>query len=1086
MSNLYQRIMFTYGVLNPDQKINFDVVGSISSTKDMKAGKIDFSISDVSLDSADYISDRDLQNFPTMVAALAFYHNLDSTRSLGQDLVLSRQVITDIYLGNICSWNHPALGALNPDISLPNNLITLYVWKENEAINQIISQALSLFSEKFSQTIGNSTSPDWCANSNITSSFTRRKGRLTYQCQICCGISGAGCCRTVCKVPGLSMVQVVSADKFSIGYSIYDPSSTAYAQIASMINKAGTVVTPSSTSLYYATMNLNSLLDSKYNTNTLDCMSVYGWPLTTYSYLVLQKTTQISTCEARIAVVKFWYWFYKTNSVRQEITDAGLSPVPLSLVEVLSNALVLNTMCVVPGPNNSQQLVVAAPQLIELLTISFPISDAMPPVFESVIEAFNVLMESSLFYRLSYTLANSTLVFARQSGGFISPYIIEELSNPSALNSLFGAPFMLEAVVPVYTIPNLNHSLNLTMQLLADIFTCKITTWDNLSLVAYNPALVLLFNKPKNITLMSSTQRSDSRATLLRYLSANVDNFVPDKFLHCSNSLVFESDILAATQAELTDGAFTFSTLTLADSLNLQKVSLISKQPDSSIVLIVPSNETLSNCLTSPDLIVSFRTSSFLSVSLPTVEFGGSLCWPLTIVVYCFVPTQWTSDGWFGCKLAHEVGAFTSWLYKEPVVKQIMQSSVILMPDVLRKRALLLLQQHLNCGEDFFLQNFPVCTAKDYEFSISSCQLDLHNGEQGVVVTYYLSNNTNCHGGTPMPPNVHADCDHILLESAYGAAVSLFAYAGLLFWLIVALYKIWDWKFFFEKVQLPRCGMNEITCLFGVCINILVVALQIGPITDSTCHVQPWLFFGIPDTIYAIYLSKVKVGHDLFKQKGITKVKVTYQRILKGVALMIVPEWILLIVWSAFSSPVRTTILDKTLGLIPQNVCSSKNDGMFILVVTVYKSIWLIKGLGITVTTLVGTNLAFQMWNMKKNQGETRFIAIGMFVYFMCTAVILTFTEDYTSPFSGLLLSAGAVLVFSNVNFLIMGWLYWKSTPRAQKSSPVDLNAPPASKTSDDILAGEAPQHPTRPESRRKPKIPFHKIRVRRIEIRPQ
>jgi len=1051
VSTLYQKIMFGYRVLNPNLQFSVDGIGSLAAIQALESNEVEFAGSDVPLSQESYESYPDMQTYPTVVAALAFYHNLGATRMSNNNLLLSRSTISDIYLGNICSWNHSELRKLNPGTNLPNASITLYVWNGPAALTLILSKGLSMFSEKFANTIGNSTSPNWCAGSKLISSFVRKKGRMNFQCQECCSTSSTNCCRTICKVPGASMIHAISADEFSLGYATYDPANTASVQIASMINKAGAVVTPSSDSLFYATLELGSMLDAKLNADLLDCSSKYGWPLATYSYLVLRKLTQISTCEVRADIVKFWYWFYETYAVRQVITDAGFAPLPQTFVDAITSVLVEETMCVVADAKFPYTI--AAPELMEVQTINFLVSDVMPPVFDSVIEAFNLVMDSSFLYRWSYSPANSTTVFLNDIGGFYSPDFLDETKYPYR-TPVFVAPYLVEGIVPVYTLSNLKASLNVTVQLLSDIYTCGITTWHDERLVHYNPELAALNLTPKRIILVSSTQQSDTKAFLLRYFTDNVPNFSPAKFLQCANASVFASEALMLPRAQLTDGAFSYTTLSLAVSFNFQMVTFISKDSHGNAVRIEANNQTVQNCLSSPDATLTFKTEQFLILRLPIEQFEKHSCWPFSFVLYVFLQTRFKGYPVVGCSIAKESGVFVEWLLESALVSEKFQSaSIVMMSSQFRKKSASIFKQSITCDGVHFLMNYPKCTAEDYSFHVTPCQV--HMGKQERVLRYYLSNNTDCQGGVKLPADVHLECDYIARESIFGIALSAFALACILLFACMLVFKIWDWQHFFSKLTTPRYGMNELACFLAVIISILVTALEIGPTTDASCAVRPWLYFGIPDAIFSIYFSKVKVGHEIFQQRGITKVKVTFERILKGCAKMMIPEWCILVVWSAMSSAKDTVFL--TALQVDEHVCFSVYDPIFFITLSLYKICWLIRGLSITIQTLIGTNLAFQMWNLKNQQGETRFIAFGMFNYMICTGVIMGFGSfGISEPLYTSLATSCAVLWISNTTCVIMSWLYVKSKLAALKSSQPSL-VPSKGPPEDSSVQSEVP-----------------------------
>lgn len=53
---------------------------------------------------------------PTVIGAVVMIYNLPNINNL----VLTRDLIADIYLGKVKSWNDPKIRAVNKDLNLPN------------------------------------------------------------------------------------------------------------------------------------------------------------------------------------------------------------------------------------------------------------------------------------------------------------------------------------------------------------------------------------------------------------------------------------------------------------------------------------------------------------------------------------------------------------------------------------------------------------------------------------------------------------------------------------------------------------------------------------------------------------------------------------------------------------------------------------------------------------------------------------------------------------------------------------------------------------------------------------------------------
>ena len=93
--------------------------GSGAGQSEAISGTIDLGASDVYLSPAQFQSAPGILNIPISVSSLAVTFNLKGIYSLD----LTGGVLADIYLGKIARWNDPAIAALNPKVTLPDEAI---------------------------------------------------------------------------------------------------------------------------------------------------------------------------------------------------------------------------------------------------------------------------------------------------------------------------------------------------------------------------------------------------------------------------------------------------------------------------------------------------------------------------------------------------------------------------------------------------------------------------------------------------------------------------------------------------------------------------------------------------------------------------------------------------------------------------------------------------------------------------------------------------------------------------------------------------------------------------------------------------
>ncbi len=112
--------------------INWQVSSSVVGLNNFGQNQIDFAASDIpySAQQSTYYPNQPYQYMPDVAGGLAFMYNLNGNS--GQrinDLRLNAAVVGQIFLGEVTSWDDPAIAALNPDEqgNLPHqNIIPVY------------------------------------------------------------------------------------------------------------------------------------------------------------------------------------------------------------------------------------------------------------------------------------------------------------------------------------------------------------------------------------------------------------------------------------------------------------------------------------------------------------------------------------------------------------------------------------------------------------------------------------------------------------------------------------------------------------------------------------------------------------------------------------------------------------------------------------------------------------------------------------------------------------------------------------------------------------------------------------------------
>jgi len=103
-------------------QVNYQSIGSGGGIAQIKAATVDFGASDAPL-TPDALKAAGLTQFPLVIGGVVPVVNLQGI-SPGQ-LKFTGKLLADLYLGNIKKWNDPAIAAVNPGVTLPDQAVTI-------------------------------------------------------------------------------------------------------------------------------------------------------------------------------------------------------------------------------------------------------------------------------------------------------------------------------------------------------------------------------------------------------------------------------------------------------------------------------------------------------------------------------------------------------------------------------------------------------------------------------------------------------------------------------------------------------------------------------------------------------------------------------------------------------------------------------------------------------------------------------------------------------------------------------------------------------------------------------------------------
>ena len=276
--------------------LNYQSIGSGAGIKQIQAKTVTFGASDMPLKPEQLEKDGLIQ-WPQAMGALVPVVNLEGIKP--GELVFSGELLGDIYLGKVKTWNDPAIAKLNPKAKLPPDAITVVRRSDGSGTTFIWTDYLSKTNAEWKAKAGSGTAVEWPTGVGA-------KGNE--------GVAGN-----------------VSQTKNSIGYVEYAYAKQNKLTYAAMINKAGKTVQPTMAAFQAAAANADWAGSKNYYVILTDQPGEASWPITGATFILMHKEPVDKAASAE--AIKFFKWaFAKGDKMAQEL---DYIPMPDSVVKLI-------------------------------------------------------------------------------------------------------------------------------------------------------------------------------------------------------------------------------------------------------------------------------------------------------------------------------------------------------------------------------------------------------------------------------------------------------------------------------------------------------------------------------------------------------------------------------------------------------------------------------------------------------------------------------------------------------------------------------------------------------------------------------
>lgn len=179
---LYTKWFSDYNKLHPNERFNYQAIGSGGGIQQVTKGTVDFGASDAPMTDAQLQKAPNTLHFPTVMGAVVVTFNLPGITSLK----LTPETLSGLFMGKIAKWNDPALAKDNPGVKLPDQAVAVVHRSDGSGTTNIFTDYLSKVSPEWKSKVGVGTAVKWPTglgakgNDGVTGLVKQTPGAVGY------------------------------------------------------------------------------------------------------------------------------------------------------------------------------------------------------------------------------------------------------------------------------------------------------------------------------------------------------------------------------------------------------------------------------------------------------------------------------------------------------------------------------------------------------------------------------------------------------------------------------------------------------------------------------------------------------------------------------------------------------------------------------------------------------------------------------------------------------------------------------------------------------------------------------------------
>jgi phosphate transport system substrate-binding protein len=181
---MYSKWFSEYNKLHPDIQFNYQSIGSGGGIRQVLAGTVDFGATDGPMTDEQLSQAKTkILHIPTVLGADVPAYNIPG---VSEELKFTPELLANIFLGKVTSWNDAALAKANPGVNFPNQPIIVIHRSDGSGTTYIWTDYLSKVSTDWKNQAGKGTSVKWPVglggkgNEGVAGMIRQMQGSIGY------------------------------------------------------------------------------------------------------------------------------------------------------------------------------------------------------------------------------------------------------------------------------------------------------------------------------------------------------------------------------------------------------------------------------------------------------------------------------------------------------------------------------------------------------------------------------------------------------------------------------------------------------------------------------------------------------------------------------------------------------------------------------------------------------------------------------------------------------------------------------------------------------------------------------------------